>query len=117
MAAVSAGFALVSFYPIPADKPGVPNYGPIALTLVVSASFLSGGFIGRRGFTTEFASTLWRPVVIAYACMLFLYAISDASFKEGAAIVAFVSVGIVASVFVSLAMLRWFPSKGLNDAA
>ena len=86
VAAVSAGFALVSIYPIPDDKPGVPNYGPMALTVVVMAAFLSGGFIGRRGFTSEFS---WRPIVIAYACMTFLCLISDASFREGAAMIGF----------------------------
>jgi hypothetical protein len=33
VAAVSASFALVSVYPIPDDKPGVPNYGPMAVDI------------------------------------------------------------------------------------
>jgi hypothetical protein len=114
VAAVSAGFALVSVYPISDDSPGVPNYGPMALTVVAMAAFLSGGFIGRRGFTSEFS---WRPIVIAYVCMTLLCALSDASFQEGAAMIGFVTVGIVASIVVSLAAFRWLPRKGLNDAA
>lgn len=114
LAALSAGFALVSVYPIPDDKPGVPNYGPVVLSAVAMAAFLSGGFIGRRGFTSEFS---WRPIIIAYACMTFLCLISDASFQEGAAMIGFVTVGILVSIVVSFAAMRWLPPKGLHDAA
>jgi hypothetical protein len=114
VAAVSAGFALVSVYPIPDDKPGVPNYGPMALTVVAMAAFLSGGFIGRRGFTSGFS---WRPIVIAYSCMTLLCLTSDASFQEGASLIGFVSVGILVSIVFSFTAMRWLPPKGLNDAA
>ena len=115
VAAASAGLTLVTIRPIPLHDPSQPNYGPVALSLIVIVTFFCGALIGVRGLTAKRASALRWPILGAYALMLFLYLISDASFREGAGMIAFASVGVLASVAVSFAALRWFPLRGLHD--
>jgi hypothetical protein len=101
----------------PAEVPGQPDYYPDAVTILGVVTFLCGGLIGMRGFIARRAASLLWPVVGSYIFMLLLCFGKEASFHEGAPLIAFASVGIAASVGVSLAVLRWFPRKGLHDVA
>jgi hypothetical protein len=114
-AAASAAVTLATICPIPPDVPGQPNYGPMALSLVVIVTFLCGGAIGAFGFTTRRVSSLLWPVAGAYGFMLALWLLSDASWYEAGALIAFASVGLVISVTLSLVVMRWFPQRVLHD--
>jgi hypothetical protein len=115
VAAVAAGIAFVTFCSMPPDVPGQPNYYPYALFLVVMAAFLCGGVVGLVGFIARSASRVWWPVAGCYAFMLFLCVVKEASFHEGAPLIALASVGILFSVCLSLVTRRWLAKRGLNE--
>jgi hypothetical protein len=111
VALVLAGVTLATIYPMPPDQPNRPNYGPDAMSLLVIVTFFCGGFIGRCGFTTNFVSKLFRPIICAYLVILFLCFFSDASFVEAIKMIGFASVGILASAVISVAAFSWLRSK------
>jgi len=108
VAAVVAGVTLVTVFPIPPDESGRPNYGPVALTAVVIASFFSGGFIGRRAFSADFWSDLLPSVATSYGVMLFLCPTASLDFRETAFMIGFASAGIVISATFLIFLGRRF---------
>jgi len=115
VAAVAAIVAFMAICKQPPEVPGQPDYYPDAVVMLGALTCIFGGLIGMRGFITRRASGLLWPVVGSYVFMLLLCLGKEASFGEGVLMISFVSVGIAASVGLSLAVLRWFPQKGLHD--
>jgi hypothetical protein len=115
VASIAATVAFMTICKEPPEVSGEPDYYPYAVVLIVANMFICGGLIGMRGFTARRASGLLWPVAGSYIFMLFQCFAKEASFHEGAPLIAFASVGIAASVGVSLAVLHWFPRKGLHD--
>ena len=74
-------------------------------------TFVCGAFIGRRGFTAAVPSNLFRPVIGSYIFMVLLILADHGPFVDGAIFVGFASVGIIAVVVISLAVIRWFPNR------
>ena len=111
VAAVAAGVALVTVFPIPPDEPDRPNYGPVALAAVVIASFFCGGFIGRRAFSADFWSDLLPSVATSYAVMLFLCLTASLDLREAASMIGFATAGIVVSTTLLIFLGRRFPPK------
>ena len=116
IAALSAGIAFVTFCSMPPDVPGQPNYYGYALDLVVIVAFVCGALIGSIGFISRTTSRLWWAVAGGYIFMLFLCVVKEASFNEGAPLIALASVGILASVGLSLAAIRWLAKRASNES-
>ena len=109
-AAVATGLVFSAFHPMPAER--TPhNHTPEVLAALAIAMFFAGGFIGRRGISADFFSDLLPSVIGTYLILGFLCAIASLDFVEIAAVLGFVTVGVVASTVVSLLLLRWFPPK------
>ena len=112
-AAASASSVLVWFFPIPPGESDFPNYGSPTVAIFAVMTFLCGAFIGRRGFTADVPSSLIRPVIGSYIFLIFLVFANHAPLSDAAIFIGFASVGIVASVVIALAVLRWIPYKRL----
>jgi hypothetical protein len=109
-AALATGFVFSAFHPMPAER--TPhNHTPEVLAVLVIAMFFAGGFIGRRGMSADFYSDLLPSIIGTYLVLGFLCVIASLDFVEIAAVLGFVTVGVVTSVVVSLLLLRWFPPK------
>jgi hypothetical protein len=116
VAATSASFILVAFFPIPPGESAFPNYGSPTVVLFGLMTFFCGAFIGRRGFTADAPACLLRPIIVSYIFLALMFAHSGA-LTDAAGFICFASVGIVASVAISIAVMRWIPYKRLHDAA
>lgn len=109
-AAVATGLVFSAFHPMPAER-STHDHTPEVLAALVIAMFFAGGFIGRRGISADFYSDLLRSVLGSYLILGFLFVIASLDFVEIAALLGFVTVGVLASAVVSLLLLRWFPPK------
>lgn len=82
-----------------------------ALLAFCIALFFAGGFIGRRGISADFYSDFFPPVIGTYVILGFLCVLAGLGFVEIAGAMGIVTVGVVASVVVTLLLRRWFPPK------
>ena len=110
VASVASSFALLAFFPLPAE-PNPRNHTGEALVILALAMFFCGGFIGRRAFSADFWSDLFPSVIGSYVASVFLCLIASLDFRETATMIGFASVGIVISAVVLLLLGRRFPPK------
>ena len=109
LAASSAGFALVYFFPLP-SQPNPRDHTGEALMLLSVFMIFSGGLIGRRGFSGASLSRLRRPVIGSYMVIAFL-GLMGGDFREMAIMAGFASTGMFCSALGTLILLRFFPLK------
>ncbi len=108
VASVASGLTFVGFFPLPAE-PDPRRHTGEALVILALVMFFCGGFIGRRAFSADFWSDLLPSVAGSYVASVLLCVIASLDFRETAAMVGFVSVGIAASAVVLLLLGRRFP--------
>ena len=108
---MTAGIAFYLLVPMPPETSPSRGDTGAAGALLVLMMFFAGGFIGGRGFTADFISDVFRPVLCSYAIIGFLFLLPGWPFTVIAIMIGFVSVGIISSAVCSLLLLRWFPQK------
>jgi hypothetical protein len=111
IAAVTAGIAFHLLVPMPPETSPSRHDTEAAGVLLLLMVFFAGGFIGGRGFTADFVSDVFRPVLCSYAVIGFLCLLASWSFAETAVMIGLASVGIISSAVCSLLLMRWLPPK------
>ena len=108
--ALATGLVFSFFHPMPAER--TPhNHTPEVLVLLAIAMFFAGGFVGRKGISANFYSDLFPSVLGTYLILGFLAFLASMDLVAVASVLGFATAGVVASVVVSLLLLRWFPPK------
>jgi len=99
------------------------DHTPEAL-MPLAVMFFVGGLIGRRGISADYYSDVLRPVIGTYLvfgvlCLIGCFASSVDNIPIDlialAAVLGVVTSGVIASVVVSLLLLRLFPPKTDRD--
>lgn len=108
--AVATGLVFRLIFPAP-DEFTPRDHTPEVLLLLVIATFLAGGLVGRAGFNAEFYSDVLPSALGSLFVIGFLGFIGSLDLDEVAAVMGFAAVGIVTSAVVSLTLLHWFPQR------
>lgn len=111
LAASAAAAAFFCFYSLP-KTPDPRDHTGEAFALLMLVVLVSGGFIGRRGFSADFVSDLLWPVGTVYGIVVFICLLSGISFGEASIMIAFASVGVFASAAGSLLLRKRFRPQG-----
>ena len=111
--AVAAGIVYLAFLGAPKGAHNGEDGAPLAV-LVVFMLF-AGGFIGRRGFTADFISDLYPSTIGSYIVAVISCVFAGLSLGELGAMIAFATMGILASAVTSLLLMRCFPPKIIDE--
>src|SRR5262245_59188103 len=100
----AAGIVYIEFVGLPTGAHNGEDSAPLAVLILFM--FFAGGFVGRRGLTADFRSDFYPSIIGSYIVAVFLCLTAGLSFAELSAMIGFATVGILASVVISLLLMR-----------